>query len=801
MRFYNSAQYASITDTNHINYNNGLISFWYQMETGAGSNAGVGAVFFRRAVGDTTQFMFCRSGSGTSLNFYIGDTANGNRAVLKPQSNIFDGNQHFISFSWNCVTSNVALTVDGVTAADSTQLTFPSNPSSWKKANLQFGMNIDGYLEDLIIRSQTSVPVPIVVAQTNIDTTGSWLPPIQQGFNDTVDCIVISPDSTLFREECDKYALRNMSMGIRTAVVNFNQVVQLYSGSDVQERLRNFLKYAYLQWHSKYVVIAGSTNLIPARKIAFQSQSGQQVTTDRYYGCLVGNWNDNGNQYFAEAADSVDFTSQLIVARFPAETWNQLRTMIDRSNMGFGLPPYRAQCMGNVDSVMLTGISMFGNVGSISDGQYYGNQLQTILQGGVYTSGLRIKSYYPSDDPSNLPTDAASERWNKFMSKLNGFPGLWVHYGHGESGNIIIDRGANEVNWVELDENELYGYPMFNRFQRLGHVRVVGCAAASQDYNSAGRVFLLKPYGGALTYIGTSECSYPAFESQLLQAECANVADSTIFTWGDIFGKAANDYLANYSLADIGKWVALSRNFFGDPLLPVRTAVIDSTDTLHIATSGTIENGSNSIEVTVTDKNGNPVEGALVGLAPLQVSRPLSDASLMAGQTVANATFGHCLTNGHGQGTLSFTLISGDSILCITATHADFLPSRITMKAGNSSSGISCYLQSVVNMIETPLMILAAGDWIFLTYRVLEDHPIDSVAVRFDTSGTNIHVGWWGEGMASLARVNNGIDSTTYNISLPVALDICLPGVSSLGSGSIFMRMGLKSTVFTRAYL
>ncbi len=809
VRFNSSAQYGQLVDSNHINYSKGSISFRYQYD-GAGS--GNQAVFFQRIGAGNMQFELRNDEDNPQFDFFFGDPSNGNMASF-PYANesarqtfadLFDGNQHFFNFTWNSSAQSASLTIDGRSLAAGQTLSSWPNPSSWASAELRIGQNIDGSMENLTICSQATVPAPIAVTQTHIDSTGSWLPAIQAGFNDTVDCIVIAPyDSMgLFREECDKYALRNMSLGISTEVVNLNQITQMYSGSDIQDRLRNFLKYAYLQWHSKYLVLAGSTNLIPARKVAFQSQSGQQVTTDRYYACLEGSWNDNGNQYFGEAADSLDVTSELIVGRFPAETWNQLRTMMDRSNMGFGLPPYRAQCLDNADTVMLTGIKMFGNIGTISDGQFFCNGLQGILQGGAYTGGLQFKSYYPNDDPTNLVTDSISERWNKFMSKLNGFPGLWIHFGHGETGNIIIDRGASIVDWVELDENELETYPLFNRFQRMGHVRVVGCEAASQDFNSAGRTFLLKPYGGALTYIGTSEISYPTIESQLLQNECANMADSSIFTWGDIFRKSADDFLLNSSSWDIGKWVVFSRNFFGDPLLPVRTVPIGYTDTMKIKVTGTIVNGNNSITVKVTHNNVYPVEGALVGLVPKQVSQVNTNGWVPwpVSKTFADVTFSRCITNKNGVGTLSFNLIPGDSVLCITASHPDYLPTRVAAKVnGAVLSGTLCNLNQAYDL-DTMYYhdgMLRAGDDAEFIYNVSNGQVLDdSVEVAFDTAGTKISVETNG---IDLGPVSNSSgypigDSTgsNYMLYMVFSVDSCPPGASTLGYTIYFFKNGTK---------
>lgn len=783
-----NTQYAQVVDSGHIDYLQGVISFYYQMDMSTGSDSGAGAEFFARAGSGTSQFKLCRDGSLPRLIFSFGDTTGDSTGpnqmiwayIDSSISSIdpFDGNQHYFKFSWDYSTQTVSLSIDGELPVVKKTVAFNSNPQTWAVADLRFGRNIDGYLENLIIRSRTFEPREVVITRTDINNVRGHLPFIQPGFKDTVDCIVICPQDGFFRQECDQYALRNMSLGLRTAVVSLSEINKYYAGSDEQERIRNFLKQAYLSWHSKYLILAGSTDLVPSRKVSFEFEGGHAVTTDRYYACLEGTWNDDGDQYFAESEDKTDLTAELIVARFPAANWNELHTMIERSNMGFGLPPYKEQCTGNSDTVMFTGIKMFNNIGDISDGQHYCNQLKTVIDKGSYTSALQFRTYFPHDDPTNSDTDAVHDRLDKFMNKLEGFPHLWIHFGHGSYGSATIDNVKHNHVWLEpslLNKNSV-----FNRFRNLGHVRLVGCEAASQDLNSVARVFLSKPYGGALTYIGTSEYSYPLVESQLLLEECSNMADSSQFIWGDVFKKSAEKVLGINSNWDITKWMVLSRNFMGDPLLPVRSTDIGTNDTLKISLSGNIKRGSNIHTVMVKDKNNRPVEGAQVSITPLTISRPSIDTLGYMGKTYSDVTFGKCVTNRNGQGTLSFTVLQGDTTLCVTATHPDFLSTRKTATLVDSAgTGITSYLYY---MFDTDTAhqygnnngVAESGEKINLVYIVSTDRLLDSVSIVLDTLGSGIR--------ASLnSKTFYPLGTLAYRLSIRFDLLSCPAGTGKLG--------------------
>jgi hypothetical protein len=806
LRFHAAnTQYVQITDTCHIDYLQGILTFCYQMDMNGVSDSGVGAEFFSRTGSAATQFKLCRDGDRLGLLFCFGDTTGDstgpNRTVfscidssttpLDTIVNPFDGNQHYFKFAWDRFTQTASLTIDGKALPIKKSALFNSNPQSWAKANIRFGRNIDGYIEDLVVRSRMFEPKEVTIARPNIEAMGGYLPFIQPGFNDTVDCIVICPEEGFFRQECDRYALRNLSLGVRTAVVSLAEINKFYSGSDEQDRIRNFLKRAYLSWRSKYLVLAGCTDLIPSRKVAFQSKNGHAVTTDRYYACLEGTWNEDGDKYFSEFEDSTDMTAELIVARFPAATWSELHTMIEKSSMGFGLPPYKEQCTGNTDTVMFTGIRMADSIGNISDGQYYCNNLMSIFNKGAYTSALQLRTYFPNDDPSHHDTDAVQRRLNEFVDSLDGFPHLWIHYGHGSYGSATIDRVGD--NFVMLENSLLKDRSVFNRFKRLGHVRIVGCEAASQDLNSIARTFLAKPYGGALTYIGTSEYSYSEIETPLLMEECRNIADSSLFVWGDVFAKSAEIVFKNSGrINNNAKWVIMSRNFMGDPLLPVRHGALAFNDTLKIAMSGNIKRGANSIAVTVTDKNNNPVEGAFVGIVPLSVSRIINDTLANMGKTQADATFGRCVTNRKGKGTLAFTLLKSDSLLCVTATHPDFLCTRKIAGAVDSVSGaITAYLRSFsdVDSIHPHGNFngnAEAGETITLQYTVLKKQQFNTASVSFDTASTGTRLTLENVSFSAIS------DTSVYTLAIRFALRSCPAGTGQLAMHAYFFRSGVK---------
>ena len=806
LRYHNSSQKAKIKDSTLINYAEGMLSFWYQKTLQSGSNSG--AMFFRRDDSNPRLFQLGKNGSDNAIRFSYGDTTHldstgsnvsiwsyitasfdslyGGDTLWRYDTTVnpFDGNQHYIELTWDYVLNQYMLRIDGNSLRQERSTTGVSNPNGWSTDTLVFGEGINGYVENVRVYSRKNASSGIAVKQIAIggDTTG-YLPPIKSSFNDTVDCIILSPDDELFRQVLEDYALRNMSMGIRSEVITLSKINTFYTGSDQQERIRNFLKRASVVWHTKWLIIGASNNYIPDRKVIFESMGGHGVNTDRYYAALEGDWNSDGDEYFGETEDNVDPTAELIVGRLPANNVPELQSMIAKSSMALGLPPYGYQAASNNDTILISGIRMFNDIGTVSDGTYYGTILKNILASGAYTKNIPLKTYFPSDDFVRDTSDTNRGNLFKiFFGKMSPMPGMWIHFGHGNSQAMSVDL-IGKTNGYSSDKSLLLGVPhlydslMFNKFTHMSHVRVVGCETNSQDQNSIGRQFLAKPYGGALSYLGASEYSYPVVESQILQEEFRNMADSSLFSWGEICSKAVELCIQNNLNWDIGKWVMFTRNYMGDPLLPVRYSKLQAADTLRITSSGTIEDGKNTIIITVKDKNQDPVEGAMVGiLKDTTTNQILADTLPML--------FGKGITNKKGEATIE-VYADNPSRVVITASHSDFLPGRIKTGTNSDTSSnrrpvitFKCWVKTTGSTTWHKDGFVGAGDSLkfildFYCYKIGVDTP--SVILQ-DTSGKKM---FFRQGEETFSNTNLG-GSTCYEYIYTLKLDSCRTGATAL---------------------
>jgi len=115
--------------------------------------------------------------------------------------------------------------------------------------------------------------------------------------------------------------------GWRSIIVPIESVAAVYPGVDTAEKMRNFLKDAETTWSTIFCFIARKD--CPARqyRAAYANVSGYPVDylpCDWYYGCLDGTWNFDGDGYWGEPEDSVDFWTDIHVGMVTIDNGNEL---------------------------------------------------------------------------------------------------------------------------------------------------------------------------------------------------------------------------------------------------------------------------------------------------------------------------------------------------------------------------------------------------------------------------------------------------------------------------------------------
>jgi len=137
--------------------------------------------------------------------------------------------------------------------------------------------------------------------------------------------------------------------------------------NDTQAQIRNFIKDAYVNWDTEYILLGGDNDIIPSREFFLHYDSpfldfDDLIPSDLYYACLDGNYNFNENIIWGEPIDGnnggdVDLIGEVYIGRAPIDTWKDVSNFVRKTltyeqtqdayiskalmcgeDMGYGLP-------------------------------------------------------------------------------------------------------------------------------------------------------------------------------------------------------------------------------------------------------------------------------------------------------------------------------------------------------------------------------------------------------------------------------------------------------------------------------
>ena len=108
-------------------------------------------------------------------------------------------------------------------------------------------------------------------------------------------------------------------------------------GFDKQDRVRRFIKDAYLQWGVTHVLLGGDTDILPVRYGRTRFYNGNFLPTDLYFSDLDGNWNADGDSTYGEGlfannpSDLCDMLPEVWVGRAPVVTVAQAQLFVNKT--------------------------------------------------------------------------------------------------------------------------------------------------------------------------------------------------------------------------------------------------------------------------------------------------------------------------------------------------------------------------------------------------------------------------------------------------------------------------------------
>jgi hypothetical protein len=196
---------------------------------------------------------------------------------------------------------------------------------------------VDYVLDDTRAAIADNLPRTEKTAQAivlNYDQAQDWYPQQARSARGLHDFVIITLDSLTSSVaplvSWETYKGRTVEV-VTTTWINAN-----YTGWDLAERMRNFLrdKYPSDQWGVEDVLLVGHYDNVPMRRTA-QDLGYGQPETDFYYAELSNpdstSWDADGDHQYGENTDPIDFYTEVNVGRIPWSTPSTVLSICEKS--------------------------------------------------------------------------------------------------------------------------------------------------------------------------------------------------------------------------------------------------------------------------------------------------------------------------------------------------------------------------------------------------------------------------------------------------------------------------------------
>ncbi len=380
--------------------------------------------------------------------------------------------------------------------------------------------------------------------------------------------------------------------GVQAAVRTVEWIDQTYpNGVDRAERVRFFIRDAYQNWGTRYVLLGGDTDIVPPRYGYTIFYGGEFIPSDIYYGCLDGNWNADGDALFGEgvepggSSDEVDFYNEVNIGRAPVSTVSQAATFVDKTLLYEQNAPMLARYPASI-------LTLAERLFPTTHGADIAQEALALVPSWIRKVRLYEESAsYPGS--IELTKEAA-------IDSINAGFGIVHHVGHGYRNTMSV--GSGTLN--NADSDGLINAP------KNSVVFAINCSSASIDFNSIGERWVKNANGGSIAYIGTSRLAFVTASRTYQTAWFETVWQDSARSLGPATDMARASLIPGSDFDGPNRWNLMATTLLGDPEVDLYTNAVVP---MQVAHASSVAIGGSPLAVTVTAQ-GSPVAGATVTL-------------------------------------------------------------------------------------------------------------------------------------------------------------------------------------------
>ncbi|MCU0370352.1 MAG: C25 family cysteine peptidase [Bacteroidales bacterium] len=431
--------------------------------------------------------------------------------------------------------------------------------------------------------------------------------------------LIITPQ--LFESYFQELADLNLVRGLKTEIITTETISAEGTGQDMQAKIRNFIISEYQAHSIEHVLLGGDAEIIPYRGFycfvqSSSSYEDSNIPADLYYSALDGNWNTDGDGYWAEIGED-DLLPDVSVARFPVSTGMQLQRLINKTVRYQDDP-----VTGELRDPLMAGEELW------TDPLTYGEDYLELLIGyrddnGYETNGIpgnyNFTDLYDSDNG-----------WGGYdlINEINQGKSFVHHSGHANQTYVmrlgmqdITNSNFSGANGTDHNYTLIYTHGClcgaFDENDCIGEAMVcIDNFAVAGAFNSRYGWFNEGQTEGPSAHLHREfvDALYNDKECRIGSAHMISKIETSV--WVNAPGQWEEGAL---------RWCFYCCNIFGDPALGIWT---DEPIGIQTTYPEEVYPGTTSVPVTVTS-NGEPVEGlmcvimadgTMLGCCPTNVS-------------------------------------------------------------------------------------------------------------------------------------------------------------------------------------
>ena len=367
------------------------------------------------------------------------------------------------------------------------------------------------------------------------------------------------------------------SLGYTVTAVTMESIDADYPGADSQEKLRNFIADAYNYWETDYVLLAGDSNIIPARGLRVVADDEvDDLPSDLYYQCLDGTFDDDGDGLYGEPNDGigggeVDLMAEVAIGRVPAENASEMANWVYKT-LAYENDPTGAYR----DRALIVGEYLgeqFGP-GEFSYAKPYMEEIRLGSSAGDYTT-----SGFSADPEISVDTlYDADGTWDasELIDRIDPFDGetygIINHLGHADT-DYVMKLYNSDVD--DLTNNNFY------------FIYSQGCLPGNFVSDAVAEHFTTSTRHGAVAVVFNSRYGWGQYNESSATLDSPSQRMNRQF-WDALFGEGidglgamnADSHEDNiWGVSDpYVRWVMYETNLFGDPALELGSDVVEGID-------------------------------------------------------------------------------------------------------------------------------------------------------------------------------------------------------------------------------